>query len=422
MNDRFGNLVDPKVGYARGAVLQSASDEAARTLHGRQLVRQRIERFGHEGLFNLSGLIRGFILDESHLLGLRSQFHYYATYDGWPEAMAVQTLGGDPARHGGLIMNRVSAATFALMGSVLRPGDVVLSVVPAGRAHPSVERAVSFCGGTLHEVIGPHALEVYLAEHDMPAWAVVTPFTHQKFHFALPDLVASVQLLAASKVPVFLDDAHMSARVAGLGQPVSFEVGPIAASVVSTDKHMFGPRAGALVAELELLARIRAFAFEFGLEAQFGQAVAAGVAMERYDSSPIVEAVAVGRELLRILQLRFGDVAYSTGVGAAINEQDVLDLAVGRASTRKPVRLAPVDAASVLAMSLLVDFGIATIPAVGMPGSSPALRLMVFPDGRRFGVEAVGEAVDAALDTLAQVIHDPDAAAGYIFGSEVVHG
>ena len=40
-------------------------------------------------------------------------------------------------------------------------------------------------------------------------------------------------------------------------------------------------------------------------------------------------------------------------------------------------------------MNMLEQDGILTIGAVAMPGSAPAVRLMMYPDGPRLGIEPI---------------------------------
>src|SRR6185295_8181393 len=52
------NVVDPKVGYARGRVITGEVAEAQRQQRAYAIVRDRFARFGDAGVFNLTGLIR----------------------------------------------------------------------------------------------------------------------------------------------------------------------------------------------------------------------------------------------------------------------------------------------------------------------------------------------------------------------------
>ncbi len=56
--DRFGNPIDPIVGYARGRILRSSADEVTKTAHGRAIVKDRVRRLGEDSVFDLSGLPR----------------------------------------------------------------------------------------------------------------------------------------------------------------------------------------------------------------------------------------------------------------------------------------------------------------------------------------------------------------------------
>jgi hypothetical protein len=74
---------------------------------------------------------------------------------------------------------------------------------------------------------------------------------------------------------------------------------------------------------------------------------------------------------------------------------------------RGPVPVVPVEASSCLSMLLLQEYGIVTVPAVGMPGCSPTVRLTFYPDGVRFGLRALVDAVVSSVQRLAGFLRDP---------------
>ena len=86
------------------------------------------------------------------------------------------------------------------------------------------------------------------------------------------------------------------------------------------------------------------------------------------------------------------------------------------AGHRRRPRLVPVEANTVIALSMLRDHGILTILAVAMPGSAPVVRLMMFPDGGRLGLERLEAALVQGLDRLSQVLDDLEAARPLILG------
>ena len=61
--------------------------------------------------------------------------------------------------------------------------------------------------------------------------------------------------------------------------------------------------------------------------------------------------------------------------------------------------------------------GILTIGAVSMPGSAPALRLMMYPDGSRLGIERIAASLDHSINALAKSLDDLDAARARLLGS-----
>src|SRR5512146_1022385 len=105
--DRYGNSIDPSVGYARGQILACAADEIRRTMHARNLIRQRLNLLGEDGLYDLTGLPRSYPLSPEDLVRLRSQVAFYSSFDGTGEERAVRFLGGDPAIHDAIFLNRV---------------------------------------------------------------------------------------------------------------------------------------------------------------------------------------------------------------------------------------------------------------------------------------------------------------------------
>lgn len=414
--DSFGNSIDPSVSYARGAVLRNLADEAGRMLNGRRLIRERILAGGNDNVFNLTALSRGFPIEPDDVERLKTQFTYYAHFDRKVEDRVVEFLGGDLSVHAGFVTNRISAAMIPIMCNMLEPGDTLLSIVGKGRSHPSMGRGVQLAQGVFEEAYGYAGAAAALDKGMRPKLAAVTPISHAKHHMEYDDLVRTLDLFAAAKIPVFLDDAHVSARMAVYGEPPSFQVGPIDLAIFSPDKHMDGPRAGALAGRKDLVERIQGFSFGHGIDAQTSHATAVYRAIEKYDPEPVAEAGRLAKILLGSMRQRFGaDTAYPAGPGIGMTEDTVVELARQRANDRD-LKIVPIEATSMVCMHLLEKYGIVTIPAVGMPGSSPAVRFMLYPDGGRIGIEDIVDAFEDALEFLAARLDDPAAAAETILG------
>jgi len=86
-----------------------------------------------------------------------------------------------------------------------------------------------------------------------------------------------------------------------------------------------------------------------------------------------------------------------------------------KGAKRKP-SLVAVEAAGLVAMEMLRDDGILTIGAVSMPGSAPVVRLMMYPDGHRLGVERIAASVENGIAKLADVLDDANAAREKLLG------
>jgi hypothetical protein len=51
-----------------------------------------------------------------------------------------------------------------------------------------------------------------------------------------------------------------------------------------------------------------------------------------------------------------------------------------------------------------------------MPGSAPVVRLMMYPDGPRLGIERIAASLESGISRLSQVLNDVDAARAQLLG------
>jgi L-seryl-tRNA(Ser) seleniumtransferase len=421
VNDRFGNPIDPTVGYARGGILSGPEQEVAKLRFGRRLVRERLEQHGPEGLFDLTGLPRAWPLREDDLPKLESQLTFYTHFEGKAEPLALEYVKADPTRNDAVFINRVSAAALATMLALLKPGDTVISLSPleGSRSHPSIQRAVERVGAAFIEVVGFDAFRAAVEHQADPRMLVVTPITADKQHLDPEVYRRVIEYARQRNLILFADDAHMSARCAFFGDPTGFQLGELDLMVFSSDKHMIGPRAGVLVGRKDLIDRIRRVALEFGLESQSGQYVAIMRALEQYDPEAVRHAGELIHELLPRVQALYGaHRAYLAGPGVAIRGEDALEIALEIAGGDQP-ELSALEAATLVSMRMLSHHGLATVSAMSMPGSAPVVRIMMFRDGRRAGVERILAALEDGFQTLASVLKEKDAARPMIVGEAI---
>ncbi len=414
--DRFGNEIDPMVSYARGSILRSNADEIVRQRQAYAIARERRDRLGDDAIYNLTGLIRGFRFKEGDAAKMKSYIHFGAIDQGELVPLAIERLGGTPEKHDAFLTNRVSAGIFATMLALLKPGDLVLSVVPADRCHPSLKNSVLAAGGEFIEVVGADAFEAKLPELTKPPKMVtITAISPSKHHFPQPQVMRVMEGARRLGSLVMIDDAHMAARLAVYDETPSLALG---ADVVvwSLDKHVTGPRSGIVAGNTDLVRDIRAKAFLFGLEAQLGSIVAGYNAVTSFDPAPIKAAAAFADRAMIELKDVFQGRAYRAGPGVAISGEDLLELMMA-ASGANSAAIAPIEATAAAAMILLKEQGAVTIPVSGMPGSACVYRLMMYPDGERMGMEAIVNGTRSAIAQVSKLLNDRDTVRTILMGA-----
>jgi L-seryl-tRNA(Ser) seleniumtransferase len=415
--DRFGNRLDPIVRYARGSILKSSDEEIVRMLRARQIVGERVRAGGKESIYDLSGMNRGSGITVEDVPHLTSHVPFFARFEGKTEPLALKHMGADPARHAALILNRVSAANFIALTTLLNRGARVFAFAPTGgQTHPSAVRPISMAGADLTEFHSYTELAKAWSA-GAPRLLLITPISASKRHIPFAEFKRALALPRGAETLVYVDDAHMASRIAFFDEPPTYQVGEIDLAVCSADKHVAGPRAGVLVGRKDLVTAIGSRAYELGLEAQAGQYVGVANALRNFNPSEVKEAGELAKRLIEVLAEKYGPKrAYLGGPGVSIAGDDVLEIALERSIKRDKPGLVAVEAAGLVAMDMLEQNGILTIGAVAMPGSAPAVRLMMYPDGLRLGIEPIVASLDGSIDRLSRIVHDIAAARSQLLG------
>jgi len=414
--DRFGNRRDPVVGYARGSIIDSEVAESLRQKHAYQIIRDRYAQSGDAGLFNLTGLIRAFPFAPGDEESMRSYIHFIARSQCELETAALQRLGAVAGEHDGFLATRISAAMIAIMLVLLEEGDRVLSIVPADRSHPSIKQAVKLARGGFEEVIGIEAFEQALARSPAPTVVAITAISPSKHHLPAAEVTKAIALAHARGARVVLDDAHMASRIAIYDEPPSLALAEAPdVAVWSLDKHMGGPRSGFVSGDAALVRTIKARALALGVEAQLGQYIAGWHAVERFDPAPVKAAAGMAERVFTTLEGPMAGRGYIAGAGLAVGGEDFLEIVLAKAG-RDRCALTPIEAVAFASMTVLERLGAITIPAVGMPGAACTFRLMMYPDGERFGEARYVEAWHTAVDAAAAALDRPDLVRTTLFG------
>ena len=406
--DRFGNTYAPGLPYARGSILPGTEDDFRKFQEAWRHIAARVRTGGPDAIFNFSGLEHGLPLSPDEL-PIANDFVAPALYFEQFKQAALDHFGGSPDHHDVALFNRLTGATYATHLTLVQPGDVVIGVSPS-YSHPSVVRAVAQAGATLVDTAGLEPFAAALERESRVGLVVMTRLAVTYEMMPTAELHRVVQLAHAKGVRVYVDDAG-GARVgpAIFDQPRTLQLG---VDVVATglDKYgTVGPRLGVMAGDKALVSRIRARAFEMGLEARPFLYPAAVRSLVGSTTERVQELVATTQEVATALQEVLGEHVHQTPVIAQLLADDILSLTLARAGLRTPP-IVPYEASAALAMILLRDYGILTVHFVGLPPGTAALMFkFIAPEvlTRFGGAQAYARAVDASLTTLAEMLAEP---------------
>lgn len=406
--DRFGNAYAPGLPYARGQILTSTEDDFRKLQEAWRHIAARVRTAGPEAVYNFSGLEHGLPLRADEL-PVANDFVAPALYFDQFKQAALEHFGGSPEQHDVALFNRLTGATYATHLTLVKPGDVVIGV-SASYSHPSVVRAVAQAGATLIDTAGIDQFAATLERESRIGLVVMTRLAVTYEIMPTDQLQHVVRLAHARGVPVYVDDAG-GARVgpALFDQPRTLQLG---VDVVATglDKYgTVGPRLGVMAGEASLVSRIRARAFEMGMEARPFLYPAALRSLVGSTAERVRELVETTRTVATAIHEVLGDRLHETPVIAELRADDILETAMQRAGLRIPP-LVPYEAAAALAMLLVRDYGIITVHFVGLPPGTSALMIkFIAPEVlKRFGgAQAYAQAIDDCLNKLANLLAEP---------------
>jgi L-seryl-tRNA(Ser) seleniumtransferase len=403
--DRFGNPVVDGLPYARGEILRTTADDHVKHQRAGAIVEER-HRAGR--LYNFTGLERSLVPGDADPALFDDELAA-AYYGERLRRLALEHLGGKPDRDDVLVTNRLTAAIFVAMQTLVQPESTVFGVSP-GYSHPAVVRAVRFAGGRLTETRGADELAVQLAAARVPALVVLTrlPVTYEPLGSG--ELDAIMAAARRRHAVIFADEAG-GARVgpAVLGQPRTLELG-VDAGATGLDKYgTFGPRLGLLAGRRELVAEMRVRALELGMEARPLLYPAVVHSLARYRPERVRELVAATEVVCEAVRARLGELVTRTPVAFRLEGEDILAEAMSRGGLSTPP-IVPVEATAALAMLLLRDHGILTVHFAALPPGTAALLVKFIPPEtleRLGGPDVFAHAVESSLDTLGRLVADP---------------
>lgn len=416
--DRFGNPLAKDLPYARGALVKDTTDDLAKLRNAWRLLKLRIDDKGLGAVYNFSGLDRRLDLDHDHTPFLDDEIAP-AVYGDTLTRLGLEHLGGDEARHDIFTLNRLTGALLLAAEVLVSPGDPVIGVSPR-YSHPAVRRAVNRAGGQFTDVVGLAGFEKALEEIPAPPVVFVTRLSVSYEILPQQELEAIIGLAKARGARVIMDDAG-GARVgpAVFDQPGALGLGADIAATGLDKYGALGPRIGLLGGERGLVAKVRARAFETGMELRPMLYPAVVKSLEAYDPARVRELVATTKSLADTMRARIGgNRLLETPVILQIPGEDLLDLLMERGGLSAPP-VVPYEATAGLATLLLREHGMLTVHFAGLPPGTSALLIKFVPPetlARFGGADAFADAVNACVDMLAGIVSNPGSMRSLLYG------
>lgn len=403
--DRFGNRFAPTLSYARGKILGTTEDDFRKLQRAWGIIRSR----GPEAIFIFTGLEHSLPMEPQDLRWADDEIAPALYWDRL-KALALDHLGGSPAAHDIAVFNRLTGATLATHLTLVTPGDAVIGV-SASHSHPSVIRAAAHVGARFTDTAGLDEFSRALERE--PKVALVDLTRLAVTYELLPvDTMRTIVKLAHDKgALVYVDDAG-GARVgpASFDQPRTLELG-VDLGATGLDKYgTLGPRFGLLGGDTALVGRIRAKAFECGLETRQMLYAAVVRTLEKYSPKRVQELIDTTKVVAAALRPVLGPRLHETPTTAQLLADDILEIAMERGGVER-APIVPFEATAALCMLMLEDFNMLTVHFVGLPpGGGDILFKFIPPEtlGRFGGPEKFAKAVDACLGKLGSLLREPE--------------
>lgn len=417
--DRFGNSLDPGVGYARGVMLQSSVDEVRRLAQAGRVAAGFVDREGIDKISICTGNLRFYPATADDLSTLCEEWVGPGLFGEELRQTAVVHMGGD-GDEAAAVVNRTSAGIVATVLAHAQ-GRPVLSLVPRGdRSHASVTRGAKLAGVPVIEAHDLPEVKRLLAAH-VPALLVITTVTSELA--MLPDdlIGAATRLAKRSGAVVLLDEAY-GARfrpvLHGGAAALSFGADLV---ITNADKAgLSGPRAGVICGDAATLVPVQAKASELGMEARAPVAVGAMRSLQGFTPDLLIQEAQDGQDLAAALENLLGvERVTRSALGPKIDEQDAMEIVLGLVG-RTETDLVPAEITAAVGMIMLRDKGIVTVNTHGQPGGRVSIRLKPTTGAvaRAGGAEEVAACLHKALREVADHLEEPAWFAALLFGEE----
>ena len=384
-------------------IVNNSLDEVKKRESALKIIKEIINDNGRDSLYDVTGLSGGFIASDDEL-DLLETYVGPAIFEDELQIVGKEHLGGEKV----LAVNRTSSGILASVLALVEKGSHVSHFLAEFPAHPSIPRSCAIVGASYDEFIDIDKFTI----PDNTSLVVVTGSTmdHKVIDEELFRKV--IDMAHERDIPVLVDDASGARlRTAVFNQGKATELGADLV-VTSTDKLMPGPRGGLMAGRKDLIDVIKVKANQFGLEAQPPLILAMVNGIKNYTEENLVKAISRKEEFYDLLSEKY-EMFEKTPTGVMVSE-DSLKNQLERLNVE--TELSQKDCCFLWAMVLLKDFGIITIPSVGMPGASATIRIdLSTQDVIDMDLNQLYEKIDNSFDRFLDLSQDVEKSKELIF-------
>ena len=381
-------------------IVDDSLDEVKKRENALSIIKDIVENKGREFLFDLTGLSGGFIASPSEL-SLLETYVGPAIFEDALQEVGIEHMGGEKV----LPLNRTSSGILATILALVAKDSNVVHYLAELPAHPSIPRSCSLVGANYFET------DVFdeFAIPDNTSLVVITGSTMDHKVIDEDEFKKVIEMAHERNIPVMVDDASGARlRTVVFNQAKACDLGADIA-ITSTDKLMPGPRGGLMAGRKELIDEIKVKVHQFGLEAQPPAVLAMLNGIKNFNGENLKKSFERKDRLFDLLEENFSHIQ-KTPTGVMITPEDLAD------EIDISHDLSDNDLAFVFSLILLKDYGIITIPAVGMPGASATIRFdLSTADAFNMELDDLSQKITSSFDKLVNVIPNEDECKKIVF-------
>ena len=381
-------------------IINNSLDEVKKREKALSIIKDIVENKGREFLFDLTGLSGGFIASPSEL-SLLETYVGPAIFEDALQEVGIEHMSGEKV----LPLNRTSSGILAAILTLVKKDSNVVHYLAELPAHPSIPRSCKLVGANYFET---DVFEEFTIPENT-SLVVITGSTMDHKVIDEREFKKVIEMAHEKGIPVMVDDASGARlRTVVFKQAKACDLGADIA-ITSTDKLMPGPRGGLMAGRKDLIDEIKIKVNQFGLEAQPPAVLAMLNGIKNFNGDNLINSFDRKDQLFDLLSSKFNNFS-KTPTGVMITPEDLakeIDISHN---------LSDNDLAFIFSFILLEEYGIITIPAVGMPGASATIRFdLSTSDAFSLDLKDLTKKIESSFEKLLEVITNEEKCREIVF-------